>query len=80
MCKDCKYYLPVDVFTGICKITRARINPDGEPCEKLELLPRCRYCTHFTPEKDFLGKCMNDTLAYPDMIAAKCADFIWQKN
>jgi 4-hydroxyphenylacetate decarboxylase small subunit len=80
MCKDCKYYLPVDVFLGICKIDKQRIRPEDEPCEKVELLARCKFCKHYSAGNGNLGKCMGNTLAYPDMVAVKCADFGWQMN
>ena len=80
MCKDCKFYLPVDVFLGICKISKQRIRPQDEPCEKVELLARCKFCRHYTAGNGNLGKCMGNTLAFPDMVAVKCADFGWQMN
>lgn len=75
ICKDCRYYLPVDVFKGQCKMSRKEILPDDEFCSKAEMLPKCKFCSKYTAEKDYLGKCMQITLAYPDMNAAKCADF-----
>lgn len=76
-CTDCKYYLPVDVFKGICKLSKGDIRPDDNFCEKGERIPKCKFCAKYSSEKEFLGKCMSVTLAYPDMIAAKCADFEW---
>jgi len=79
-CKDCKYYLPVDVFQGLCKLSKEKISPDGLICDKMEKIAKCRFCSHYTIEKDYLGQCMGITLAYPDMIASKCADFRWYKQ
>ena len=76
-CKDCKFYLPVDVFRGMCKLMKKDIGPDNAFCEKGEKLAKCRFCAKYTGEKDYLGKCMSVTLAYPDMVASKCADFEW---
>jgi hypothetical protein len=76
-CKDCKFYLSLDVFKGICKIGKQRIGPDDPTCEKVDKQAKCKYCVHFTPEKDFLGKCMKTALAYPDMTASQCTDFQW---
>ncbi len=76
-CKDCRLYLPVDVFRGICKVNKASITPDDNACKKFEKMPKCRFCANYTAEKDYLGKCNGTTLAYPDMIAVKCADFKW---
>ncbi|MEI7500166.1 MAG: 4-hydroxyphenylacetate decarboxylase small subunit [Bacteroidota bacterium] len=79
-CKDCRYYLPVDVFGGICKLNKKKFSPDDQPCDKMEKIAKCKFCAKYTPEKEFLGKCMESTLAYPDMIASKCADFKWYKQ
>lgn len=79
-CKQCRFYLPVDVFTGICKISKQQIRPDDPACEKGERIASCRFCSNYTPETEYLGKCMKTTLAYPDMVAVKCADFSWSAN
>ncbi len=80
-CKDCKYFLPVDVFRGICKLSKLKITPDDRQCDQAERIAKCKFCANYTMKKDYLGKCMGITLAYPDMNAAKCADFQWfQKN
>jgi hypothetical protein len=79
-CNDCLYYLPVDVFRGLCKMSKKKITPDDPFCDQAALLAKCKFCTNYTAEKDFLGKCMMVTLAYPDMTATKCADFQWCKQ
>jgi len=79
-CPDCKYYLPVDVFKGMCKLLKKDLTPESEFCDKVEKIAKCRFCANYTPEKEFLGKCMTSVLAYPDMIAAKCADFEWARK
>jgi hypothetical protein len=76
-CNDCRFYLPVDVFMGLCKISKQKITPDDPGCGKAEKIAKCKFCNNYSPGSEFLGKCMNITLAYPDMIAAKCADFKW---
>ena len=76
-CTDCKFYLPVDVFKGICKLSKNDILPDDPFCEMAEKIAKCKFCTKYTAGKEFLGKCMSATLAYPVMIAAFCADFEW---
>jgi hypothetical protein len=80
MCKNCRFYLPVDVFSGLCKVNKNTISPDDPPCEMAELTPRCRYCLHYSTDSEYLGKCMNKVLAYPDMVALRCRDFKWQLN
>lgn len=76
-CKDCKFYLPVDVFRGLCKISKEKIAPDDPFCPKAEKLPKCKFCSGYTPEKEHLGKCNGGVLAYPDMVALTCTDFEW---
>jgi len=76
-CKDCRFFLPVDVFKGICKISKKEITHDDPFCLKGEKIPKCRFCSKYNPERDYLGKCMEITLAWPDMIAVKCSDFEW---
>lgn len=53
------------------------ITPDDHSCSKFERQAKCKFCSHYTAEKDFLGKCMGTTLASPDLNASKCADFTW---
>ncbi|MCX6306643.1 MAG: 4-hydroxyphenylacetate decarboxylase small subunit [Bacteroidetes bacterium] len=79
-CKDCRYYLPVDVFRGMCKLSKDPITPDDPLCAAMEHIPKCKFCAYYTTDKDYLGKCMGSILAYPDMIASKCADFKWDKQ
>jgi hypothetical protein len=77
VCKDCRYYLPVDVFKGICKLSKQMIGPDDMGCDQAERQAKCKFCQHYTPEKEYLGKCRGTALAYPDLNAGKCADFLW---
>jgi hypothetical protein len=79
-CKDCKYFLPLDVFTGICKLSKEKTSHDDSFCVHGEQMAKCKFCAKFTLEKDYLGKCMGTTLAYPDMAAGKCRDFQWYKQ
>jgi hypothetical protein len=76
-CKDCRFFLPVDVFKGLCKISKEPVAQESESCTEFDRIPKCRYCRHFTPEKDHLGKCREKVLAYPDMIAVNCTGFEW---
>ena len=76
-CKDCRYFLPVDVFSGLCKMNKQKITQEDPSCEQGEKIAKCKFCMHFTADSEFLGKCKGATLAYPDMIAAQCADFAW---
>jgi len=77
-CKDCRFYLPVDVFKGICKATKQSITPDDPFCSRGLRGARCKFCVHYTPEKEYLGHCKDEHLAYPDMHATNCKDFEWK--
>lgn len=80
-CKDCRFFLPVDVFRGICKFSKEKILQDDPFCRDAQKLPKCKVCSHFTAEKEYLGKCRGRFLAYPDLVASTCADFEWvQQN
>lgn len=74
---DCKYYLTIDIFKGICKRDKSNINADDPACEHFEKAPKCKYCRHFTPREEGLGWCMDKTSAYPEMPAFTCQQFTW---
>jgi 4-hydroxyphenylacetate decarboxylase small subunit len=77
ICKDCKLFLPVDVFRGLCKLEKKEIFPDDESCSSFDAIPKCGFCIKYTAERENLGKCMGIHLAYSDMIASNCKDFEW---
>lgn len=74
-CKDCKYYLPVDVFKGICKLEKNILLADDQSCKEFAFATKCKFCVHYTPEKNYIGRCQGDLLAYPDMNAITCSSF-----
>ena len=75
--KDCKYYLPVDAFKGICKRDKSKIVADDDSCEHFELAPRCVHCSNFEMTSDEIGICMKKYDAYPQMNASTCLEFHW---
>lgn len=77
---NCKYFLATDVFKGICKQDKTMIAADDECCEKFTQVEKCRHCMNYTSTDEYLGKCMNKTEAYPDMIAKTCEDFKWNST
>jgi len=82
LCRDCKFYLPVDVFQGICKITKDSILPDAERCdERFEKNMKFKFCKKFTMAENRadIGLCMGKTESYPDMTATTCEWFQWQE-
>ena len=74
---DCKYYLSTDVFKGICKRTKEDINADETACDNFDKAAKCKHCKNFSTNEEYLGKCMDKTIAYPDMNAQTCKDFSW---
>ncbi|MCX6252667.1 MAG: 4-hydroxyphenylacetate decarboxylase small subunit [Bacteroidetes bacterium] len=79
-CKDCIYYLPVDVFKGLCKLKKNTITPDDPECDAFEWLAKCKFCAKFKLESNYLGKCHDDTLVYPDLNATHCTSFEWKNQ
>ncbi|NQV19038.1 MAG: 4-hydroxyphenylacetate decarboxylase small subunit [Armatimonadetes bacterium] len=75
---DCKYYLAIDVFKGICKITKDKINADESGCSDFDKASKCKHCKHFSIKDNNLGLCMKKTTAYPDLQAVTCKDFSWK--
>lgn len=79
-CKNCKYYLSVDVFRGICKLSKETVLPDKEATANFEKNQKCKFCANFScsENNEFLGKCMMNYDAYPDMTAVTCELFKWK--
>jgi hypothetical protein len=84
-CSDCKYYLAVDVFKGICKVSKENIFPEHKSCKDFVQIAKCKFCKNYTnptlpsPSKGEggggVGTCMGKTEAYPEMIATTCEYF-----
>ena len=72
---DCKYYLNIDVFKGLCKRDKSSINADDQACENFVNARKCKYCSNFTLISTDLGTCMNKYDAYPEMSAVTCNEF-----
>ena len=75
ICSDCKYYLAVDVFKGICKVSKDKIFPENNSCSDYVQIAKCKYCMNYENKKDNIGMCMSKTEAYPEMIAITCHEF-----
>ena len=73
--KDCRHFLPVDVFKGICKRDKGNINADDASCDHFEKAQKCKHCMNFTSTGEELGLCMGKFDAYPEMTAVTCNDF-----
>ncbi|MBC8320566.1 MAG: 4-hydroxyphenylacetate decarboxylase small subunit [Bacteroidetes bacterium] len=74
---DCKYYLPVDAFKGLCKRDKNNIAADDESCEHFEKAQKCKHCFNFQLTTDDMGNCMKKYDAYPQLNALTCTDFHW---
>ena len=77
---DCKHYLAIDVFKGICKRDKNNILADDSSCEHFSQIPKCAHCSNYLPINEQLGKCKNDYDAYADMPAKTCAEFAWKEQ
>jgi 4-hydroxyphenylacetate decarboxylase small subunit len=78
---DCKNYLAIDVFKGICKVGKTNVNADEASCDQFEAIQKCRHCVSFSLKGEDLGLCMDRYDAYPEMVAKTCEDFQWiEKN
>lgn len=74
---DCKYFLAVDAFKGICKRDKCNINADDASCEHFEKAKKCLHCSNFTPISEDMGKCMQKYDTFPQMNSSTCNDFQW---
>ncbi|MEI6122617.1 MAG: 4-hydroxyphenylacetate decarboxylase small subunit [Bacteroidota bacterium] len=72
---DCKYYLSLDVFKGICKLDKNKINADEVSCDKFEKAQKCKFCSNYTATQPNLGRCKNTYDAYPEMNAVTCNEY-----
>jgi len=72
---DCKYYLNIDVFKGICKRDKNFINADDPACEEYKNGQKCKHCSNFSLTHADMGTCMNKYVAYPEMNAVTCNGF-----
>ena len=77
---DCKHFLPIDVFKGMCKRDKTDILADDSACEKFDQIEKCKGCSSFSSSENGLGKCKNKFDAYADMLAKTCEDFSWTKQ
>ncbi len=78
-CSDCIHLAPVDVFSGICNITKQSISMDAETCSEFEPVPKCKFCSEYKPiqGEEFLGTCGSSIPTYPDLVAKTCESFRW---
>lgn len=77
-CKDCRYYLPVDVFKGMCKLKKENLTPDDPFCSQGERQPKCKFCANYQHTRENLGQCMDSHFAYPEMNGQFCESFTWR--
>ncbi|MCK4544302.1 4-hydroxyphenylacetate decarboxylase small subunit [candidate division WOR-3 bacterium] len=79
-CQDCEKYLAIDVFKGLCSLNKEMKMADKEICNDFKPVKKCKFCKHYTSKEEFLGMCMDKTLAYPDLLAKTCKNFKWRKD
>jgi len=76
-CNDCRMYLPVDVFKGLCKKQKTGIRPEDPQCDLFEKMPKCKFCAMYTEDGKDIGKCNMKAMTYPDLPALHCTAFQW---
>ncbi|MCX6270756.1 MAG: 4-hydroxyphenylacetate decarboxylase small subunit [Bacteroidetes bacterium] len=76
-CKDCCYFLAIDVFKGMCKMDKASISHDSLACGHFSKIAKCKFCSKYKQETEFLGICMDQVAAHPDLVAIHCDSFEW---
>ncbi|MCK6556007.1 4-hydroxyphenylacetate decarboxylase small subunit [Candidatus Binatia bacterium] len=75
-CNDCRFYLPVDVFKGLCKKSRERVDPETAECKTFEKRHKCKFCSRYTSSEAFVGTCsVGGVPTYPDLNGTYCGDF-----
>jgi len=74
---DCENYTTIDVFKGLCRRDHEMKIADEQACENFNPVKKCKFCKHYTTEKEFLGICMGKTMVYPDLLAKTCFQFDW---
>jgi len=74
---DCKYYLTIDAFKGLCKRDKSNIIADDDSCEHFEKAQMCANCANFKLTTDDMGTCKQEYDAYPRMNALTCTEFQW---
>jgi len=72
---DCRYYLTIDVFKGLCKRDAHRVLADDLACENYENARKCKHCLNFTLTTTDMGLCMSIYDAYPEMNAMTCDEY-----
>jgi 4-hydroxyphenylacetate decarboxylase small subunit len=79
-CYDCINFAPVDVFKGICHVSKISMEADADACEEFESLPKCKFCSEFRPidGERYLGTCQAGVVTYPDLVAKTCESFMWK--
>ena len=76
--QDCREYIPIDVFRGMCRVKKDETISDAEACELFFPVKKCKYCTSYHESEGGPGTCRGKNPAYPDMIAKTCEDFEWE--
>ena len=81
-CYDCIHLAPVDVFSGICHLSKKSIQVDAEACGDYEPLPKCKFCAQYRPleGEPYLGTCGSSVVTYPDLVTKTCDSFQWRED
>ena len=74
---NCKYYLAIDAFKGVCKLNKINILADDASCDDFEKAPKCEFCAEYKKIDEIKGICKDKHDAFAAMNAKTCGDFKW---
>lgn len=74
-CYDCAFCASRDVFTGFCEKKFEKVVIDDPiECDAFEAKAKCKNCAHYAETEEFLGKCMDMAVCFPDLLG--CKDYV----
>lgn len=79
-CADCDHYVPVDVFKGLCHLSKHSVRVDDPACEECAPVKKCKFCKHYSSKEEYLGMCKGEELTYPDLVTRTCEMFEWRSD
>jgi hypothetical protein len=78
--RDCENFIPVDVFKGLCAEKKTLVASDEACCENFRAAKRCGLCERYGSRDQYIGTCMGEATAYPNMNAKTCERFEWRRS
>ncbi len=79
-CADCEHFIPVDVFKGLCQVSKKTVLTDDPPCKDCTPAKKCKFCKHYSPRDEHLGMCKAKEITYPELATKTCEMFGWSSD